>query len=313
MEFSKDMVHQNIAMKTCPLCASSRFVAHRFSLLRCVGCGLIIDRRAFAPHLDRVLNEEAFGDQYEPQRSLWVRWFDAVKNRRYLANLRRAGVTKGRLLEIGVGSGNFLDAARKAGFEPMGCDLSQSLATRVTQRTGIPVHCGDLAALPRHAFDVVCMHHVLEHVSDPAGFLRLARERLAPGGILHVTVPNVSCWEARFPGWNCYEYYHLIYFSTATLRRALESARFMVVRIGSHESFSAWFLTLVRTAAGIRSTEAPATVAARSGRAPHWRSFFEHPYRLSMVGIGLLTWPLRWLQGRLGHGDELLAVARSER
>jgi 2-polyprenyl-3-methyl-5-hydroxy-6-metoxy-1,4-benzoquinol methylase len=306
------MAPPNNAMKTCPLCASSHFADHHFGLLRCIGCGLIMDRRAFAPQLDRALNEEAFGDQYEPQRSFWVRWFETVKSRRYLANLRRAGVTQGRLLEIGVGSGSFLDAARKAGFEPMGCDLSRSLATRVTQRTGIPVHCGDLAALPRHAFDIVCMHHVLEHVSDPVGFLQIARERLTPGGTLHVTVPNVSCWEAKFPGWNCYAYYHLTYFDATTLRRALESARFVVVRIGSHESFSAWFLTLVRTAAGIRSSEAPSTLATNPSRKSHWRFFFEHPYRLAMVGSGLLIWPLRWLQERFGHGDELLAVARSE-
>lgn len=77
------------------------------------------------------INEGAFGDGYEPQRSLWVRWFEAWKNRRYLANLRRAGVTGGKLLEVGVGTGSFLRAARNAGFEVEGCDLSVSLAKRV--------------------------------------------------------------------------------------------------------------------------------------------------------------------------------------
>lgn len=100
------------AHAACPLCAGRAFVTQRFGLMRCTGCGLVVDRRIFTPGLDRELNEEAFGEGYEPERSVWVRWFQARKNRRYLANLRRAGVTGGRLLEVGVGSGGFLRAAR---------------------------------------------------------------------------------------------------------------------------------------------------------------------------------------------------------
>jgi 2-polyprenyl-3-methyl-5-hydroxy-6-metoxy-1,4-benzoquinol methylase len=271
-----------------------------------------VDRRILAPQLDRQLNEETFGEQYEPERSFWVRWFDAWKNRRYLANLRRAGITRGRLLEVGVGSGGFLRAARQAGFEPMGCDLSQPLARRVEVRTGVPVHCGDLAELPRQAFDVVCMHHVLEHVSDPVGFLRAVRERLAPGGVLHVAVPNVECWEARLPGWNLYLYCHLAYFDRGTLRRAMEQAGFAVWLITSHASFSSWFLALARTAARVRSMDAAPKIAASLGRVPRWWWIIEHPYRLAMLASGLLTWPLRWIQGELGKGDELLLLARRD-
>lgn len=120
----------------CPLCGAAQFRPFRFGLLRCAGCEFVVDPRIFTPQLDQQLNEEAFGEGYEPQRSFWVRWFEAWKNRRYLANLRWAGVTGGRLLEVGVGSGGFLLAAREAGFEPMGCELSQSLAQRVAARPG---------------------------------------------------------------------------------------------------------------------------------------------------------------------------------
>lgn len=304
------MTQEISGIEVCPLCTCTAFAPHRFGLLRCAGCGLVVDRRIFAPALDRQLNEEAFGEGYEPERSFWVRWFQAWKNRRYLANLRRAGVTRGRLLEVGVGSGSFLRAAREAGFDAMGCELSEPLARRVQAQTGVPVHCGDLASLPARAFDVVCMHHVLEHVRDPVGFLRAASERLKPGGLLHLAVPNGACWEARWPGWNCYVYYHLAYFDRATLRRALEGSGLVVGRLTSYESFSTWFLTLLRTAAGVRSMEAPPKAAARLGRVPRWWLLFEHPYRLAMVASGLVTWPLRSLQGRLGYGDELIALAR---
>ena len=258
------------------------------------------------------MNEEAFGEAFDPERSAWVRWFQAWKNRRYLGNLRRAGVTGGCLLEVGVGSGSFLRAARAAGFEAMGCELSKSLARRVEEATRVRVHCGELASLSAEAFDVVCMQHVLEHVHDPMELLREAHARLKPGGLLHLAVPNGACWEARLPGWNCYLYYHLAYFDARSLARALTAAGFAVDRTFSHESFSTWFLTLLRTSAGVRSVDAPPRVAASLGRVPRCWPLVEHPYRLAMAASGLVTWPLRAVQGWMGYGDELIALARRE-
>ena len=43
---------------------------------------------------------------------------------------------------------------------------------------------------PAEAFDVVVMEHVLEHVEDPVGILKLAKPWLAPGGQVVIGVPN---------------------------------------------------------------------------------------------------------------------------
>lgn len=294
----------------CPVCGSQEFAAFRFGLLRCKACSLVIDERIFQPELDRELNQDAFGEGYDPETSFWVRWFEAWKNRRYLANVRRAGVRQGKLLEVGVGSGSLLTAARGAGFEPEGCDLSASLARRVAAKTGIPVHCADLASLPAGAYDVVCMHHVLEHVSDPVGFLRVAAQRLHAGGVLHLALPNGAAWEAKLPGWNCYEYYHVAYYDADTLRRACEAAGMRVEWVGTHESFSAWFLAVVRTVLGVRPMERPRAGALGTGRLSRRGRLAEHAYRMAMVVAGVLSWPLRAVQERLGRGTELVAIAR---
>lgn len=216
------MPHADIECGTCPLCAAEDFAPFRFGLLRCGGCGLVVDSAIFRPGAAETLNEDAFGEAYDTRRSFWVRAFETVKNRRYLANLRRAKVTDGKLLEVGVGRGSFLVAARKAGFEVEGCDLSPTLCQRVQLATGIAVHNLPLEHLPQGAYDVVAMHHVLEHVADPVGFLRAASERLKPGGVVHVAVPNVACWEARLRGWNSYEPYHVLYFEPRTLVEAMK-------------------------------------------------------------------------------------------
>jgi len=295
----------------CPLCAVEDFAPFRFGLLQCRGCGLVVDQAIFRAGAAEALNEQEFGEAYDTGRSFWVRSFEAVKNRRYLANLRRAGATGGRLLEVGVGRGSFLAAAREAGFEVEGCDLSASLCRRVQQATGITVHNVPLEQLPQGAYDVVAMHHVLEHVADPVGFLRAARERLKPGGVLHLAVPNVGCWEARLRGWNSYVPYHVLYFDSTTLSHALVRADLTPLRVVTHDSFAAWFLVVARLLLGIRPSQEQA-IAASIGHVPRWWAYVEHPYRLAMVTTGLLTWPLRRVQGWLGKGDELMAVARRE-
>lgn len=296
--------------ETCPVCSGTAFTPYRFGLHLCARCGLVVDPAIFQTGLADALNERAFGDSYAPERSFWVRGFNTWKNRRYLHHLRRAGVTQGKLLEIGVGSGSFLRAAREAGFSVEGCDISSALCRRVNEETGIPVHCADLASLPEHRWDVVVMNHVVEHVHDPVGFLSAARDRLRDGGVLHVAVPNVACWEAHLPGWNSYEPYHLAYFNAETMTKAMSAAGLRIIDLRTHEPFSAWFLTVLRS---LRPrTRVPQTASAMRETGNYLpRRALEHPYRVAMICAGAVTWPVRALQARLGDGDELIVMARA--
>lgn len=295
----------------CPLCASGDFRPFRFGLISCTGCRLVLNPLVFSPGFARSANLDAFGDSYEPERSFWVRVFHTWKCRRYLTFLARAGVLGGELLEVGVGSGAFLDAARKRGFRVTGCDLSPQICQRVQARYGFPVLSEDLANLPRSRWDVVVMSHVLEHVEDPVRFLRAARERLKSGGLLFLALPNIDCVEALFAGWNYYLAVHLTYFSPTTLRNTLRKAGFQPVALRTCENFSTWFLTGLRTLLGINSANSKPEYAASLGRVPSWWRYAEHPYRLAMVMTGAVTWPVRSLQARAGRGDEIIALARS--
>ncbi|HXG60971.1 MAG TPA: class I SAM-dependent methyltransferase [Planctomycetota bacterium] len=294
----------------CPICGTAAPSPFRFQLLRCTTCTVILNPVIYRSGTAEILNEETFGDGYEPERSFWVRWFNSWKNRRYLGYLRDLGVTQGRLLEVGVGSGSFLRAARSAGFTVTGCDLSETVCRRIEERWGIPMHRGSLDLLPPAQWDVVVMNHVLEHVQDPVDFLRAARRRLRPGGVLHVAVPNVACIEALFPGWNCYLPCHLSYFTPQSLSQTLRRAGFQVERRLTHENFSTWFLTGLRTLLGVSTASSPA-LAASLRRVPSWWPLVEFPYRLLMVGTGFLTTPLRKLQSAFERGDEVIALARA--
>jgi 2-polyprenyl-3-methyl-5-hydroxy-6-metoxy-1,4-benzoquinol methylase len=190
----------------------------------------------------------------------------------------------------------------------MGCDLSKTICKHVQRKYAVPIHCGYVTELDaRPQFDIVVMNHVLEHVADPVGFLRDIQRRIKPGGVLHIAVPNVASWSARLSGWASYEPYHLMYFTPATLRRTVEQAGFVVEWQMTHESFSGWFLATLRTLLKTHQSQASVRTATRDARGI---SLVEHAYRFTMVSIGVITFPLRFIQGRLGKGDEIVLIAR---
>jgi 2-polyprenyl-3-methyl-5-hydroxy-6-metoxy-1,4-benzoquinol methylase len=297
-------------IKRCPLCGRSAFVAGRFGLLGCEECGLIVAAAVWRPDANQQLNDASFGDDYQPVSSFWVRWFEALSNRRRMQSIQKiGGLNEGELLEVGVGSGSFMTHAAQRGFSALGCDLSPAICRKVNRETGKTVHCGSVDSLPPTArFDVIVMHHLLEHVSDPIALLQAARARLRPGGTLQLAVPNSSAWEARLRGWTSYEPYHLLYFTPRTLQLTAERAGFTVLKVRTHESFSGWALAISRTLLGY-STEAPRPGA--SSAVISRKGWIEHAYRTALVTCGLVTLPLRRLQEWLGHGEELILVAKN--
>jgi 2-polyprenyl-3-methyl-5-hydroxy-6-metoxy-1,4-benzoquinol methylase len=163
--------------------------------------------------------------------------------RRRLALLqrRRPG---GTLLDVGCGDGQFLAAARDAGWRVDGIEFSPEGASRAAARLGRPVAVGDLARTRQlqGPFDVVTLWHIVEHLVDPRAMLEAARARLASGGLLVVAVPNLDNLPMRVayrlarrralplyePGWR---EPHLSHFDPRTLRALLRGAGFEMIEI----------------------------------------------------------------------------------
>jgi len=121
---------------------------------------------------------------------------DSVAAETWPANLaemtRLVGGSANRsLFDIGANDATFLDAARKAGFEPHGNELSSGAIEIARQRFGIELLKGDLSRIDdagKH--DVVTMWCVLAHVPDGDQLLSDARDILQPKGVLFMQTPR---------------------------------------------------------------------------------------------------------------------------
>lgn len=275
-------------IQACPICGNPGFEPFKLGLLQCDQCKVIVSPAIWQPDSNEQLEDEWFGDNYKTKISFWQKTFEKWNNRRTLSRLAQAGASGNRLLEIGAGSGSFLDKAREQGFNVMGCDLSGTICSRVQDSYGIPMYWGPLESLAgEDRFDVIIMNHVLEHVQQPVQFLGDVKRLLSPGGVIHIAVPNVECWEAAFSGWTSFEPYHLTYFSPQTLQQTISAGGLSIDHCDTHESFSGWFLALLRTALGInrKNKMISRTASSSSGRlARNQRSIMiENIYRLAMV------------------------------
>ncbi|MFC3070844.1 bifunctional 2-polyprenyl-6-hydroxyphenol methylase/3-demethylubiquinol 3-O-methyltransferase UbiG [Phenylobacterium soli] len=103
-----------------------------------------------------------------------------------------------RLLDIGCGGGLLSEPMARLGFQVVGVDASaRNIGTASThaaeQGLEIDYRCStaeDLLASGEPAFDVILNMEVIEHVADPAEFVRTCARMLKPGGLMIVATLN---------------------------------------------------------------------------------------------------------------------------
>lgn len=101
------------------------------------------------------------------------------------------------ILEVGCNTGYFGEALVQAGYEVTGVEISESAGLEARKRLpevfigGVESFLAASEFLDKR-FDCITFGDVLEHLQDPAAVLREVVGRLKPGGIVVVSVPNVT-------------------------------------------------------------------------------------------------------------------------
>jgi SAM-dependent methyltransferase len=155
------------------------------------------------------------------------------KRRWYADRLVRnlsAPAGRGRLLDVGCGAGEFLAQMSAAGWKVEGLEPDRAAAERA-RALGVPVVNTALedSDFGPNFFDAISMSHVLEHLHDPLGALRICRRILKPRGVLWIATPNLEArghtvfgrdWIGLDPP------RHLVLFTRSSLAAALQYAGF---------------------------------------------------------------------------------------
>lgn len=134
-----------------------------------------------------------------------------------LDRLRPFAHQQSRVLDIGSGGGEFVYLMQTAGYDAKGIEPNQGYAAFSKSSYDIDVDVGTVESVlhSNAVWDVITLHHVLEHLADPVAVLRSLAQRLSDTGVLIIEVPNV---EARYHGpHRLFHFAHLHNFSDAGL------------------------------------------------------------------------------------------------
>lgn len=149
-----------------------------------------------------------------------------------------------RLLDIGCDAGTFLQAAaQEFGIVPVGIDASRR-AIEAARERGIEAYQTPVESAPEHLSDflVITAIDLIEHVAEPADFLRNIRARLRPGGVVYLETPNIRSMvyrigrglshvtKAKFLE-RLFPPQHVQYFTEASLAMLCQSAGLDIVSI----------------------------------------------------------------------------------
>lgn len=205
-----------------------------FQIVRCQDCGLLRQH----PHLAWESLKTYYPETYAShgllsmdQPTIWQR-----VSRRYGSWKRLRAVEKyqkgGELLEVGCGTGTFLEEALRSGrWQVTGIEPTQHAANYVRNKLDIPVIQDNFSKvqLIENSYDVIAMWNVVEHLENPIDDLRYAYRLLKSGGWLVFAIPNLESWDAHvfgkyWVGWDLPR--HLYYFSIPMVKRILPTLGF---------------------------------------------------------------------------------------
>jgi SAM-dependent methyltransferase len=223
-----------------------------FSLVQCTQCGWIRqDPRPVAADLGKFYprNYGPYANAIEDEKWIWNGW-----DRRYGMLKRRRSVErfspKGKLLEVGCGTGVFLHEMQRGGWSVVGIEPNEPASAYARSHFSADVRTCTLEEFKPGStkFDVICLWNVLEHLPAPSQDLRRLCDLLQPGGLLVMSIPNMESLDRKlfgesWLGWDLPR--HLYLFPKDALEESLaQSSMSILSREAVAGSYACFLISL---------------------------------------------------------------------
>lgn len=185
--------------------------------------------------LARYYESEDYISHTDAKRSLFEKVYHIVKSAALKNKVRLIdtfGKSKGKLLDIGAGTGDFLLTAKNAGWEVIGIEPNFK-AKETAKQKGVGFVENE-QAMEENTFDVITMWHVLEHVPDVKKQISELHRLIKPDGTVLIAVPNFNSFDAKYYGsfWAAYDVpRHLTHFSKTAIKTLFEEQEFRLEKI----------------------------------------------------------------------------------
>jgi 2-polyprenyl-3-methyl-5-hydroxy-6-metoxy-1,4-benzoquinol methylase len=196
---------------------------------------LITHPQPSSKNLGKYYESEDYISHTDNKRSLFEKLYHfiksiALKNKLNLINLLQPN--KGRILDIGAGTGEFLSVAKNNGWQTIGVEPSDR-AKAIAKNKGVSF-VEQTSELENHSFDLISMWHVLEHVPELDKQIKELKRLLKPTGTLIIAVPNFKSFDAKHYGkfWAAYDVpIHFWHFSKTAIQLLFEKEEMKLEKV----------------------------------------------------------------------------------
>lgn len=138
------------------------------------------------------------------------------------------------ILDIGSGTGYFLNTMKKNGYETCGIEINESARKYSIDKFNLEIYTPDYLTENKihKRFGTVTLWHVLEHIYNPKEYLSHINALILDSGYLIIAVPNYKSTDARYyaSNWAGYDVpRHLWHFDFNSMRSLVESNGFNLI------------------------------------------------------------------------------------
>lgn len=210
-----------------------------FDVMICEQCSLKFtanppDEAAIAPYY----SSQEYISHSDTQKGTINRLYHLVRKRTLMQKQKLvrkiSGKDTGRILDIGCGTGAFLNTMRSAGWQVTGVEqdtLARENARQLYNIAALPA--SSLRQFDSESFDVITLWHVLEHVHDLHGYMEAMTGMLRHDGKILIAVPNHNADDARHygPAWAAWDVpRHLYHFNPQSMDKLMSLHGLKIVR-----------------------------------------------------------------------------------
>jgi 2-polyprenyl-3-methyl-5-hydroxy-6-metoxy-1,4-benzoquinol methylase len=236
-----------LTINKCLVCGSNQFEPflqckdytvsqESFNIVSCRSCGFkFTNPRPDDSILGNYYKAESYVSHTNSKKGIVNKLYHVVRNYtlRHKISLVSSYVSRGTLLDYGCGTGMFLGACKKAGWETFGMEPDDS-ARQIASQQNLNLF-SDKNMIRTHVaekqFDAITLWHVLEHVTDMHETLSFFKEKLKLNGVLIIAVPNHVSYDANVykEHWAAYDVpRHLHHFELKSMKNLLHTAGFQL-------------------------------------------------------------------------------------
>jgi 2-polyprenyl-3-methyl-5-hydroxy-6-metoxy-1,4-benzoquinol methylase len=187
----------------------------------------------------------------DSKRNLFERTYHIIKKmalRRKLSLINSFSKQKGTLLDVGCGTGDFLEFSKQKGWRVVGIEPNDEARAIANKKTNNSVYkTNHLLNLENHSFDIITLWHVLEHLPNLEEHIAEFKRLLKPNGTLIIAVPNYKSYDAKIykTYWAAFDVpRHLWHFSKESIKILMETFKMNVVKMYPMQ-FDAFYVSLL--------------------------------------------------------------------